>query len=594
MRFHHTRQNGLTLIETLVASAIFVVFSLAIYQLYGTVFSLSSRIRVRTVLTEVAGEQFEFIRNLAYSNIGTVEGIPAGIVEQTQVLTRNGMTIEVQTTIRSIDDPADGTLAGIPGDLSPADKKLVELEVSCTSCIDPLATTYTSVIAPKNLETENGNGAIVIRAIDASGQPLAGAQVHITNDALAPTVDISDETGVTGVLTIVDAPPSAQNYKIVVTKEGYSSEETYLPGDAANPNPLKPHLTVAANAISQGTFVIDRTSRFSVVTQSPQCAAIGSISGTLTGTKLIGTEPDVIKHVLSFSTSGAGTDAIEDIEWDTYALGISGSSYDIVGSNPIFPLVVPPDTDQTLTITLAPNDPNRLVVAVVDSAGLPLAAADVAIDGPSGAFSDTTNVGSVSQTDWSGGGGQAAMVDFDKFYSSGSIDYGGGALALAQSGTYLPSGSLTSSIIDLGAPATFQQLSWLPTVQQAGLGADPVRFQIATSETSDEFTVWTFLGPDGTDATYYTSSPSSISAVHDGHRYLRYKAFLSTEDPTKTPSITDIAVTYTAGCLPPGQVDFGNLSNGTYHVTVSKSGFQTTEKDITISADTYDTITLTP
>lgn len=595
MRSFRSYQHGLTLIEALVASAVFVVFSIAIYRLYGTVFTLSGRIRTKTVMTEVAGEQFEFIRNLAYSNVGTVGGIPAGIVEQSQTVTRNGVTFEVTTTIRNIDDPADGTLGGTPGDLSPADKKLVEIEVLCTACKDAPNLVYTSVVAPKNLETENGNGALVIRAIDASGQPVVGADVHIVNGAVSPAVDISDVTGASGVLTIVDAPPSSQGYDVTVTKDGYSAERTYLPGAPANPNPSKPHLTVVANTISQSTFSIDATGSYDIVTQSPMCTAIAGINGTLTGSKLIGTAPDVIKHILAFTTSGAGTATVDNIEWDTYSLAIAGTTYDVVGTNPISPLVVPPGSDQTLTITLAPNNPDRLVIGVVDSAGLPLAEASVTIDGPSGTFSDTTNIGSVTQTDWSGGAGQATIGDFDKFSSSNNVDFSSsGALSLLSSGAYLSPGSLTSSTIDLGGAATFHQLSWLPATQPPGVGADPVKFQIATAATNDEFTVWNYLGPDGTDATYYTANPSSIGAVHDGMRYVRYKAFLSTADTSVTPTLTDVALTYTAGCLPPGQVDFSGLSNGTYRITVSKSGFQTVEKDLTLTTDTYDVITLTP
>lgn len=595
MRLFHTNQKGLTLIETLVASAIFVVFSIAIYRLYSTVFTLSSRIRTKTVMTEIAGEQFEFIRNLAYGTVGTVGGIPSGIVTPVQTITRNGSAFTVTTTIRNIDDPADGTLGGTPNDLSPADKKLVEIEVTCAVCKEAASIVYTSVVAPKNLETENGNGALVIRAIDANGQPVPDAQVQIVNTALTPSVTINDVTGATGVLTIVDAPPSSQRYQITVTKDGFSTERTYTPGATGNPSPTKPHLTVAANTITQSTFSIDRKSTYTIVTQSLQCSVIGNVSGTLTGTKLIGTAPDVIKHLLNFTTGSFGEVTLGDIEWDTYSLAIGGTTYDVVGTNPISPLVVPPGSTQALTITLASNNPQRLVIGVVDSAGLPLAEAGVTISGPSGTFSDTTNIGSVTQTDWSGGAGQLSMGDADKFDTSSNIHFSSaGALSLLSSGTYLTPGALTSSVIDLGGEAVFHQLSWLPATQPAGVGTNPVQFQIATSATNDEETIWNYLGPDGTDATYYTANPSNINTLHDGMRYVRYRVFLSTANPAVTPTLTDVALTYTAGCLPPGQVDFAGLSNGTYHVTVSKSGFQTFQKDITINKDTYDTITLTP
>lgn len=591
MQGGYHRQQGLTLIEALIASAIFAVFSLAIYRLYATVFTLSGTIRIKTVMTEIASEQFEFIRNLPYVSVGTVGGIPSGVVVQTKAVERNGVSFAVATTIRNVDDPADGTLGGSPGDLSPADKKMVEVAVSCISCHEATSIVYSSLVAPKNLETENGNGALVIRAISASGIPIVGASVHIENSTLSPTIDLTDITNNLGVLTIVDAPPASQSYRITVTKGGYSSEETFPIGAPSNPHPLKPHLTVAANAITQSTFAIDETGSYDVRTQDAMCTPIGSVAGTLTSSTLIGTTPDIPKHVLSFSTSAFGIDSLDDVEWGTYRLALNGSSYDIIGTNPIAPLALPPGSSQTLTITLAPNDPQRLAIGVVDTAGLPIAGASVSIDGPSGSFDAVSNQGSVTQTDWGGGAGQEVIGDWDRFLTSSGVVISSGTLALVSS---LGSGELTSSTIDLGGASTFQQLSWAPFNQPPEAGAVPVKFQLASAMSNDEETVWNYLGPDGTAATYYTDNPSDIADIHNGARYVRYKVFLSTENTSVSPTLTDVSLTYTAGCLPPGQVDFGGLANGTYHLTVQKSGFQTLEKDITLSGDIYESITLIP
>jgi hypothetical protein len=319
------------------------------------------------------------------------------------------------------------------------------------------------------------------------------------------------------------------------------------------------------------------------------------VTGSLVGTKLIGTSPSVIKNTIPYTASSA-SNTLSGIEWDTYALTLSGSSYDIAGTNPVFPLSVTPGSSQQVTLTLKPAaSGSRLVVAVTDVAGLPVADATVAIDGPSGAFTNQTSVGSVSQTDWSGGAGQDDYTDQARFSSTdGGIDYStlAGQLTLVNAGaTYVPTGVLESSTIDLGAPSVFQQLSWSPSMQPSGAGATPVQFQIATN--TDNAT-WDFVGPDGTSASSYTSALSDIASVHDGDRYIRYKVFFSTTDTTKTPSISDIGITYTSGCLPPGQVDFSGLSSGSYDVTVSKTGYTSTAKTITISGDIYETIQINP
>lgn len=110
---YRKNQAGTTLIETLVAATVFVVFSLAIYQLYSKMVELSVRIRVKTIATQVASEQIEFIRNLQYVDVGTVSGLPSGVVPQTKSVTRSNLTFNVNTTIRNVDLPADGTLGEI-------------------------------------------------------------------------------------------------------------------------------------------------------------------------------------------------------------------------------------------------------------------------------------------------------------------------------------------------------------------------------------------------------------------------------------------------------------------------------------------------
>ncbi len=592
--WHKDKQQGTTLIETLIAAAFFVVFSLAIYQLYTKVLELSSRIRIKTVATQIASEQIEFIRNLAYSDVGIVSGIPSGVIPATKSVTRNGVTFSVNTTIRNIDLPADGTLGGMPNDMSPADNKLSVIQVVCTSCANSLSVEYTTAIAPKSLETENGNGALVIRAIDGSGLPIVGATVLIQNTALNPNINFSDVTDSTGVLTIVDAPPSTEEYHITVSKNGYSTEQTYLPGETSNPNPIKPHITVAANTVSQATFSIDQTGSIDLRAQSAQCAAITGVSGSFVGSKLIGTSPDVIKTIIPFTINTA-SNIINNIEWDTYSLALGGTTYDLSGTNPIFPISIAPGSNQQVTLTLkSASSGSRLIVAATDLTGLPIAGATVEVDGPSGTFTNQTSVGSVTQTDWSGGSGQEDFIDNTRFLSTdGGIDYNtiNGQLTLSSAGsTYLSSGEIISSTIDLGAPANLQQLSWSPASQPTGLGANPVKFQIATNLDN---TTWNFIGPDGTDASYYTDVTSDIASVHNGDQYLRYKLILSTDDTDKTPSITDIGFTYTSGCLPPGQIDVGGLSSGAYTVTVSKAGYTTAVKNITISGNTYETVQLT-
>ena len=153
----HTHKKGFTLIETLVAATILALVGGAVYGVFAKITRYSSDLRARSLATTMANEQFEVIRNLPYSQVGIVGGVPSGLVAHTQTLTRGGKGFLVTTTIRNIDDPFDGTIGGSPNDLSPADNKLVEIQIDCLTCNASTTAIFSGRVAPKNLETASTN-----------------------------------------------------------------------------------------------------------------------------------------------------------------------------------------------------------------------------------------------------------------------------------------------------------------------------------------------------------------------------------------------------------------------------------------------------
>lgn len=576
---------GFTLIETLVATFIFVLMSVAAYGGFQKMLQITALIRTREVVTNLANEQFEIARNLPYSQVGTVGGIPSGVLAQNQVIIRDGRSFNVETIVRNVDDPFDGTLGGTPGDLSPGDRKIVEFTITCATCVNFKATSFTTHISPKNLETSSTNGALVIRVFDASGLPVVGADVSIVNSSLTPAVNLTDHTGIDGTLTIVDAPPSVGNYKITVTKSGYSTDQTYPSGGLGNPNPIKLNATVVLQQITQLSFTIDRTSTVPIKAMDNQCGDIAGFDFDFVGTKLIGTNPNTLKYSNPFTTNGSGAVDINNVEWDTYGINGTDGVYDIIGTNPLLSLGVPPNTTQNMQIITAPKNGRRLVVVIKDqSTGLPISDAVVTLSKAGYTSVATTNEGFINQTDWSLGGGQALVGDPGLYLSqNGNIDVttSPGDMTLAQSfGSYLASGNLTSSTFDLGAVSNFKQILWSPTPQPPQVGASSVRFQVATN---NDNATWYFKGYDGTASTFYTTANQNIHSVHNGDRYLRYKIYLATDDTSVTPQVSDISVTYSSGCIPPGQVSFSGLSQATYTLDVVKVGYQSVSKSVDIA-----------
>jgi hypothetical protein len=239
-------------------------------------------------------------------------------------------------------------------------------------------------------------------------------------------------------------------------------------------------------------------------------------------------------------------------------------------------------------LIMAPKNPKSLLVTVKDSStSLPLSGALVELSGGVDE-SKTTGLGYLSQTDWSGGSGQATTTDSTKYFAddgNAETDSPAGDLKLKNSfGSYLANTILESSTFDAGSSTNFHNLFWNPTDQPVDAGTTSVLFQIATNATTSATTTWSFRGPDGTASTYYLASGANTNVVHNSDRFLRYKAYLSTQNASTTPIISDFSFTYTSSCTPPGQVIFSGLSNGSYTLTVSKSGYATSTSSFTITS----------
>ena len=108
--------------------------------------------------------------------------------------------------------------------------------------------------------------------------------------------------------------------------------------------------------------------------------------------------------------------------------------------------------------------------------------------------------------------------------------------------TVCPSGELESSTFDTAGPLKYTNISWNPVKVNPATGTDPIKIQIATSNSSTG--PWNYLGPDGTPDTYYTMNGQGISAVHSRDRYLRYKLSLHTENTGVTPFLTNLTIGY--------------------------------------------------
>jgi hypothetical protein len=572
-----SKRVGTSLIDLIISMGIIAILFGGIYLVYFSIVTAIANINVRDAATAAIQNEIETIRNLPYASVGTIGGVPAGVIPQSQSTAVDGYIFLLATTIRNIDDPYDGTLGGTPNDTAPDDYKLVSIDATCPLCQNPINIEITTTAAPKNLESATTAGSLFIYAVDANGNPISGVTVQVSDASVTPSINLSDTTNVNGVLELVGVPTSTQSYAVTVTKPGFSTAWA------------DPDLTVAAQTITDATFAIDRVSQLTVSASNEECVSIAGLPFSMWGSKVIGPAPGTIKFATTSIIGAGGSIVLPNLEWDTYSLTFASSSQDLAGTIPLDPITINPSSTVAFKFIAMPVANPAFLLTAVDAttgAGISNASATLSKSG----FSETLMTGqaTLSQTDWSGNHyAQQSGVDPDSV--SGII-----TLLANASGTYATGTTawLISNTFDVGgSSSTFYNFSWDPASQPPQTGSNSLEFQVAGN---NDNATWNFIGPDGTAGTYFTS-PGSLPASLDGDRYFRYEALFSTQDPGFTPELDDVSFNFSANCVPGGETLFTNLPQGNYTLAVTAPNY--TEGSTTLSIGSgfqSSTIQLTP
>lgn len=265
-----TPLRGLSLIDVLVGSALFLVIFLALIGLARSSLLLASLAKAKAGATAVANTQVEYIRSLPYDSTGTVGGIPAGDVAQNSTTTVNGLSYGVRTFIQYVDDPADGE-GGADSNGITTDYKRIKVSVTYTLKGVLRRVDVVSTYAPPGIETTAGGGTLKVTVVDAGGAPVSGASVRVVNDSTAPTIDLTTFSDTSGIVLLGGAPTSTE-YQVYVSKSGYSSAQTYE-RDGTNQNPTPGYLTIVENQTTAGTFAIDLLGSVTLATYRPLVAS---------------------------------------------------------------------------------------------------------------------------------------------------------------------------------------------------------------------------------------------------------------------------------------------------------------------------------
>ena len=255
--------HGLSLIDVIVGVAIMTLVFMALFASFQAASEFGARNRLRANALLLANEHLEIIRALPFDSIGTVGDLPSGTIPQLEDIVVDGHTYTRRTFIQYVDDPADGIGAA---DSLAADYKRVKVELSYEYHGVVQTFSLVTTIAPKAQESLAGAGILRINVTDAMNDPIPSAWVHVLNNTVATSVDITTYTNASGTVSLPGAW-AGPGYEIEVTKPGYSSAQTYS-ATTSNPNPSPSPATVAENSTTEIYFKIDRTSTLTVATQA--------------------------------------------------------------------------------------------------------------------------------------------------------------------------------------------------------------------------------------------------------------------------------------------------------------------------------------
>lgn len=548
------------MIETLIGLGILAIVSTSIYQAYANILQIVQAAQYNSAALNIMESHVEMIRNMRYEDVGTAGGVPYGKLPQTTTAVLDGTSFDLHTYVRNIDDPFDGTLGGTPNDTAPADYKLVELQVTCTTCTRYNVARMATYVAPKNLESSSKRGNLFIRVFDSAGQPVSGATVHVTNTAVSPAINLTDVTNTAGLLQLVDTATSSAKYHIVVSKAGYSSDQTYPPGNPANPT--QPDATVASQQLTTTSLAIDRVSSLTIRARDSMCQPISGFDTLITGTKIIGTNPTTPKYSLTHSTNTEGVIALPSVEWDTYALRPTDTSWDVAGAQASLSVSLDPNSSHTVTWQITPHQGTGLLISVANQEGEPLNDAVVTVDGESVTTGKTLVLLDAA---WDQYTDKSALLDVST----------SGVLTLSSIEGSFASVSqqwLISNTIDMGTTsATFESLWWSPASQPEVTGPQSVKFQLAAN---NDNATWNWVGPDGTAGSFFTSPGQTIPLSLAQSRYLRYKVYLETQSAGIAPTITDVSLGFSGGCTMAGQAFFDQIAGDTVSLSITRPGYQ--------------------
>ncbi len=226
------REVGVTLIETVVAISIFGIASTALIGVLTSATAADGLSRQRSVALELAQQEVEYVRQLAYSNVGIVGGNPPGVIVATQQKAVTGLWYTLVTRIRWVNDPIASSF------VTYANYKQIRVTVTRNTDNKQLARVYTYLSSSTRAPYGGVNNAII--NVNTQDYALKTALQNVAVSLLdgpENTSDVTDETGLVTFPALTPNPTSGNTsyYDIAAGLSNYQTLREDLPPSAPSP-----------------------------------------------------------------------------------------------------------------------------------------------------------------------------------------------------------------------------------------------------------------------------------------------------------------------------------------------------------------------
>jgi len=362
-------KNGFTLIDVLIGTALLVIVMIGFFTEFQLLFRVLSQSQGKTIALALANEQIEIIRNLPYEDIGTEFGSPPGEIPQTRTEKVDNKTYTITTDIIYIDDLFDGLS---PGDESPGDYKKARIEILWVEHQLVKSVIELANFSPPNLESEVGGGVLSIYVNDReSGSPIPNAQIEIINNEIDPVIHITTIADSNGWISRPGLTES-NDYEIYINQTDYDEHRTYASSPALDPEPEYSNAQINDGDKTTRYFLISEISAINIETINDDNDPLPNIPFELKGGRAIGINPNDDSIVYSYENNSLTTDAngekqLDDISGGEYYFEVTSLNYAVLTPNLENQLIVESDSQQLITLTLAPVNQPYLRIIIKDS-----------------------------------------------------------------------------------------------------------------------------------------------------------------------------------------------------------------------------------